>query len=243
MPYVRPPAEDAAWAEDLANDVKAAQQQFDEALAEYRAAAEKVEALKGKTDLETTLAEQVAEKNLQNSRWGLARSQQRLAYSEQLNPAAQELRDAQAAMEEAMKAQDASWETYVEQFKRLQAAKEKYLEASSKKLSDFPANPMPSPGGGPAPDLPPPPPSGGGVCGGGTSASGGGSASGGSGASGGNAPNMSGTQDLGKTQPDMGSTMPGGRPGPTYAPVRYGQPSPSAPTRTMVGLGGMIGGS
>jgi hypothetical protein len=49
-------------------------------------------------------------------------------------------------------------------------------------------------------------------------------------------PNMSSTQDLGKTSPDMGKTMPGG--GLLYAPERYGPSNPGR-NQTTVGFGGI----
>jgi hypothetical protein len=54
-------------------------------------------------------------------------------------------------------------------------------------------------------------------------------------------PDLGRTQDLGKTQPDFGTTFAGGRPEKVYAPVRGGTPNPRSNASTLVGLGGIFG--
>lgn len=83
MPEIQPSyrnstaAEDAAHLEDLKNGVPRAQNEFDEALANYREAVKREVATKG-ADLKTASDAQAeaarAEQNLSNARWDLIKA-------------------------------------------------------------------------------------------------------------------------------------------------------------------------
>lgn len=275
---------DPAEVEDLIQNARRvqgeAQNAFDEALARYREAARQVDATSGEPSIskertDALLAEQQAEAGLQNARAELWRSKQRVAHWEEVKPAAERVRATERAVQDALGrapasgANDAWLEEYLAATRQAGAARDEYLEISSRPLSDYPGSATPSPGGGaPAPGTgaapggaapggaapgggAPAPGPGGTMpmgCGGGGAAPGGAAGasggSSGSGAAGGLGASSGGVDPFGATQQDLGKTMPGAPPATIPQPTTSTAPGMSQTSgRAVLGLGVIVGGT
>lgn len=266
----RDPAEVDGLIENARRIQGEAQNAFDEALARYREAAMQSEATKGQPAIskernDALIAERQAEVGLQNARAGLWRSKQRVAHWEEVKPVAERVRATERAVQDALGrapasgSNDAWLEEYLAATRQAGAARDQYLEISSRRLSDYPGSATPSAPGGPAPapggGAPAPGPGGTMPMGcGGSSAGPGGAAgasggSSGSGTAGSAGASSGGVDPFGATQQDLGKTMPGAPPAiipqPTTstAPL-HGGPSVSQPSgRALLGLGVIVGGT